>query len=58
MKYKIDIYCGKVYCGNGYYDTLDECYAFALSDGFCDKAKIYDMNSKNVFTVKIDREGR
>lgn len=46
MKYKVEIYCGKVYCGNGFFDTLDECFQFAKSDVFCDKIIIYDLESE------------
>lgn len=53
-KYTVAIYAGKVYCGNGFYDTLDECYKFA-NDGFCDKMKIYDsITGILLMTIKLN----
>ena len=51
-KYIVNKYSGRVYCGNGNFDTFDECIAFA-NDGFCDKAKIVDTTTNQQFTVKI-----
>lgn len=32
-------YSGGTYCGNGFFETLDECFEFA-NDGFCDYVRI------------------
>lgn len=40
-RYECKKYCGGTYCGNGEFDTLDECYEFA-DDGFCDYMNVYD----------------
>lgn len=32
-------YCGGVYCGNGEFDSIQECIDFA-NDGFCDYVRI------------------
>lgn len=36
-------YCGGTYCGDGIFETLDECFAFA-NDGFCDYCRITGEN--------------
>lgn len=53
MRYTVEIYCGRVYCGNGFFDTLDECYKFAKEDGFCDRMKVYDSFEDKIITIKI-----
>jgi len=55
-RYSIEIYCGKVYVGNADFDSMEKCMQFAIDDGFCDKAVIYDSIGKIKFTVKIARE--
>lgn len=53
MKYSVEKYSGKAYCGNGFFDTLDECYAFA-NDGFCDKMNVYDTETgKLIIMAKL-----
>lgn len=39
MTYTAYKYCGGVYCGNGEFDSLDACFAFA-DDGFCDYVRV------------------
>lgn len=39
MTYTAYKYSGGVYCGNGEFDSLDACFAFA-DDGFCDYARV------------------
>lgn len=38
-KYRVFKYSGGTYCGNGEFNTLDDCFKFA-DDGFCDYARI------------------
>lgn len=52
-RYVINIYSGRVYCGNGYFDTLGECMKFLEDDGFCDKAKIFDSETGVQYTIKV-----
>lgn len=39
MEYTAYKYSGGVYCGNGEFDSLDACFAFA-DDGFCDYVRV------------------
>lgn len=39
MTYTAWKYAGGTYCGNGFFDSLDECFAFA-DDGFCDYVRV------------------
>lgn len=52
-RYCIEIYCGRTYCGNADFNTMEECMQFAIDDGFCDKAVIMDYLTGLKFTVKI-----
>lgn len=52
MRYTVEIYAGRVYCGNGFFNTLDECYAFA-NDGFCDRMKVYDSREDKILNIKF-----
>lgn len=52
-RYIAEIYSGKVYCGNGHFNTLDECYKFALDDGFCDKMIVFDSEAEKKLVVKF-----
>ena len=52
MKYIVNKYSGRVYCGNAFCETLDECLEFA-DDGFCDKAKIVEIETGEVTVVKF-----
>ena len=55
-KYTVSKFAGKVYCGNAFFNTLDECYEFA-NDGFCDKMKVYDGKTGDLLmTVKINTQ--
>lgn len=51
-RYYVEKKSGRVYCGNGFFDTLDECVKFA-KDGFCDKAIIQDNESGTKLVIKI-----
>ena len=53
MKYTAWKYAGGTYCGNGDFDTLDECLAFA-DDGFCDYVRVQDQATLR--TIKIHFE--
>ena len=39
MAYTAYKYAGGTYCGNGFFDSLDACFAFA-DDGFCDYVRV------------------
>ena len=54
MRYGINIFCGKVFCGNGFFDTLAECMNLLESDGFCDRAKIVDNKTGNEYNIKVN----
>lgn len=51
FNYIVNKYCGRTYCGNGFFNTIEECMEFA-NDGFCDKAIISDNNG-NKWTVRL-----
>lgn len=53
-RYIVNKYCGRTYCGNGFFNTIDECVEFA-NDGFCDKAKIVDTVTDTKITIKFER---
>lgn len=48
--YSAEKYAGMVYCGNGLFDTVNECIAFA-DDGFCDKLIV--VNNKTDVQLKF-----
>lgn len=48
-------YCGGVFCGNGEFSSLQECFDFA-DDGFCDYVRIKD--TKRGQTIKIHFDGQ
>ena len=52
MKYNIEIFCGGTYCGNGIFETLDDCRTFFENDEFCDRAKIIDLETGTTYKVK------
>ena len=54
MRFEVKKYAGGTYCGNGFFETMDECYEFA-NDGFCDYMRVYD--TKNDITLKIHFKG-
>lgn len=54
MKYSVEIFCGKVFCGNGLFDTFEECVKFAYDDGICTKAIIH-ANGARIAMIKFDR---
>lgn len=56
MKYNVEKYCGRVYCGNGLFNTLDECFNFG-NDGFCDKIIVFNLALGGSNTYKLNKEG-
>ena len=52
MKYKIDIYSGKTFCGNAFCESIEECQKFLENDGFSDKGIIYDLETGKRKTIK------
>ena len=57
MKYVVEIYNGGTYCGNGYFETVEECMKFAISeginDGLIDKAKIVNQETGQRTIVNV-----
>lgn len=56
-RYIVNKYCGRTYCGNGHFDTMEECMAF-INDGFCDRGVIVDTlsNSNRKIKVRIEEK--
>lgn len=54
--YSAEKYAGRVYCGNGLFDTVNECIDFA-NDGFCDRLIIFN-NKTNVQLKLRCKKGR
>lgn len=40
-RYSVEKYAGRVFCGNGLFETMEEVLEFA-DDGFCTRAIVYD----------------
>lgn len=66
MAYTAYKYAGGTYCGNGFFESLDECLAFA-DDGFCDYVRVESDEGQTIkmhFTptdskmFDTDRDGR
>lgn len=55
MKYSVEIYSGRIYCGNAFKETYEECMKWFEEDGFCDRAKITDLETGKKYIVKINR---
>lgn len=55
-KYVVEISCGGTYCGNGFFNTIEECKKFLEDDGFCDKAVIYDLETQEKTVVKLTNQ--
>ena len=53
-RYNAEKFCGRVYCGNGFFDTVDECVNF-MNDGFCDKVKVINMETQEKLIIKLRR---
>ena len=53
MRYLVNKYGGRTYCGNANCETLEECFKFA-DDGFCDKMEIADTESGKKYIIKIE----
>ncbi len=58
MRYAINIFSGKTFCGNAFHDTIGECMEFFEKEGagFCDKAKILDAETGAQYTIKVKYE--
>lgn len=54
-RYTVNKYSGRVYCGNGFFDTLEECQEFG-NDGFCDKIVVRDNVTGKKTTIRIEEE--
>jgi hypothetical protein len=54
IRYMVETYCGKTYCGNGFFNSFESCIKFA-DDGFCDKAIIIDTEEHKKYTIKISK---
>lgn len=52
-KYIVNKYSGRVYCGNAFFNTFDECLEFA-NDGMCDKAIIINCETKEKIRIKME----
>lgn len=52
-KYMVEKYGGKLYCGNAFCNTLDDCFKFA-HDGMCDKAVIIDYETGEKIIIKME----
>lgn len=52
-KYIAEKYCGRVYCGNAFLDTIEKCIEFG-DDGFCDKVKIINIETQEKKTIKFE----
>lgn len=53
-RYVVNKYDGGVYCGNGFFDSLDDCYTFA-DDGFCDYMRIKDVQNNIELKVHLKK---
>ena len=55
MKYIVELYAGRVYVGNGFFDSFDEVESFIQDDGFANKAVVYNDETKTKYLIKIIR---
>ena len=51
-RYIANKYAGRVYCGNGFFNTIEECVEFA-KDGFCTRVVIVDANTGKKQSIKL-----
>ena len=56
MKYSINIYSGGVFCGNGIFETLEQCTDYFNNDLFADKAVITDTETRKRTTIKKESD--
>lgn len=47
MTYTAYKYAGGTYCGNGFFESLDECLTFA-DDGFCDYVRVVSDEGQTI----------
>lgn len=52
-RYYCRIYAGRTFCGDGLFETLEECEKFLKEDGFCNKAIITDNETGKKRTIII-----
>ncbi len=55
MKYVINLYAGRVYCGNGIFENIEKCKMFFESDEFATRAKIRNTETNETITLKKER---
>lgn len=53
MRYVANKYAGGTWCGNGYFQTMEECLEFAM-DGFCDYVRVKDLTTGVTFKIHFD----
>lgn len=51
-RYIANKYVGKVYCGNGFFNTIEECVEFA-NDGFCTRLVVVDISTGKKQSIKL-----
>lgn len=51
-KYTVEKFCGKVYCGNAFCNTLKECREFG-DDGFCTRYEIHFAKTGELKEIHI-----
>ena len=52
VKYIIDIYAGGTYCGNGSFESIEDCLKFLKEDVFCDEGKIIELETERRCTAR------
>ena len=55
-RYTVNIYCGRKYCGNGFFETFEECVRFLDDDGFADYARIRDNETGRIYRVHVSEQ--
>lgn len=53
MRYLVEKFSGRVYCGNAFFETLEECIKFA-DDNFCNRAIITELETDKKFKVYFE----
>ena len=57
MTYTAWKYSGGTYCGNGDFDSLDACLAFA-DDGFCDYVRVQNTDTLQIIKIHFEPTDR
>lgn len=55
-RYIAEFYGGRLYCGNGFFDNLDDVLQKAIDEYFIDRIVINDTLNNKIITLKI-KEG-